>query len=88
MNTYYIGEAEEKNQYVMSEAVKCSSLRGAKRLATKMQCFCGTIMIIATQQQLFDDVDIGGKPSINSSRCLAYKVRGKWITPQVDNEWR
>ena len=87
MQTFYIGEAEERNQYVMAEEVKCTSLKAAKRLATKTQCFLGTIMIIATQQQLFKDVDICGKPSINSSRCLAYKVRGKWITPQVDNEW-
>lgn len=87
MNTYYVGEAEEKNQYVTSEAVKCSSLRDAKRIASKMQFFCGTIMIIATQEQLFNDIDIAGKPSINSSRCLAYKERGKWKTPQQIDEW-
>lgn len=52
MSNYYISETQNINSIREGELVKAKTLVEAKRLASKMQCFCGTVMKIESNNNL------------------------------------
>lgn len=69
MNTYFIAETNHRNALAKADAVQASSLTQAKRLASKMQFFQGTVMSIGL--------------NVNEDGLIlnpiAQKIDGRWI---------
>lgn len=61
--TYIIKEVQNINSHREGTKIEVSSLSQAKLIASKSQCFCGTIMRIETE----------------SGVLVSYKDRGEWI---------
>ena len=65
---YYIREVQNLQSDRAPTLVKAASFRGAKRIATKMQVFKGTVMTIGV-----------ARPDGADSGVMCYKVDGKWL---------
>ncbi len=63
MNTYIIRELQNSNSLRAGEKIQADSLSAAKRKATGMQMFQGTVMVIEAE----------------NGNVLARKERGFWV---------
>lgn len=68
MQTFYIAELQNPFSYRKAEAIQAKDLASAKRKASKMQCFYGTVMAIS------DEINEDG--FILNAICK--KINGKW----------
>lgn len=53
MATYTITEKQNVNSTRIGEVVEAKSLSDAKRIASRSQCFCGTVMTIEHEGHMF-----------------------------------
>lgn len=63
MSTYYITEKQGLNSQRTSVQIEAGTLAEAKRQASRMQMFEGTVMVIAAE----------------NGAELAHKTNGKWV---------
>jgi len=49
MATYIFRELQNANSFCQGEKIKTSTLTSAKRVATRRQVFCGTVLTIETE---------------------------------------
>jgi hypothetical protein len=71
MNTYRITEKQNQNSHRAGELIQAANLSAAKRIASRMQVFQGTIIEISSpNQSMPEDTD--------ADTVLAHKLKGKW----------
>lgn len=73
METYYISELQNANSYREATKIEAKNLTQAKRKASRMQCFYGTVMEIGL--------------SVNESgfilNPISRKIDGKWVDVEL-----
>lgn len=73
METYYISELQNANSYREATKIEAQNLTQAKRKASRMQCFYGTILEIGL--------------SVNESgfilNPISRKIGGKWVDVEL-----
>jgi len=66
---YYTTEKSDQNAIRTWELCNAKTLAAAKRIATKRQCFLGTIVAVAVKHDADD----------NGYEQVAYKREGSWV---------
>ena len=73
MATYYIAELQNANSYREATKIEAQNLTQAKRAASRMQCFYGTILEIGL--------------SVNESgfilNPISRKINNKWVDVEL-----
>lgn len=70
---YYVAELQNKGSFRRAEEIYAATLASAKRKASRMQSFCGTVLEIG---DVIDDMGF-------IKNTLSYKIDGTWHDAMV-----
>lgn len=73
MATYIFRELQNENSFRQGEKITASTLTSAKRLASRRQVFCGTVLTIETE---------GGDVLARKSAAGKWVDLNEWGTPE------